>query len=513
MKENEPNPEAKAAEPNPKATPAEPKPEATPAEPKPEATPAEGKPEAKTEPASEAGAKKPSDLTPQLVQRVHELYAQLGREEVRAVLAWEKAEPKILEDETKAEPKPEVKAAEPMPNTNAAKPKAEAKAPEPKPEAKAAEPAPEAKATKPKPEYRNKIIFTLSILGVLAALVAAYRFGMERKAQPPVFKPVSNPYDSAIYANGIIESDQASGENINIFPEVSGPITQVLVREGQQVSAGTPLFSIDDSVQRATTEQLKSQSEAALAILDELKAEPRPETLAIAVSQVGLAESNLKAARDQYDKDRASYDMDPKSISKIVLDTAEDAVNQAAAALNVARKQYDLTKAGAWSYDITNQEKQYAAVQQAYLAANALLVKFSVKAPTNGVVLAINAALGSYESSQGAYNPTTQLFDPLVVMGAPQDHLEVRCYVDEILVSQLPSSFHVRAEMSIRGSYTNKVPLEFVRVQPYVSPKIELSNERQEQVDLRVLPVIFRFEKKDVPVYPGQLVDVYIDKE
>ena len=504
MKENEPNPEAKAAEPNPKATPAEPKPEAT---------PAEGKPEAKTEPASEAGAKKPSDLTPQLIQRVHELYAQLGREEVRAVLAWEKAEPKILEDETKAEPKPEVKAAEPMPNTNAAKPKAEAKAPEPKPEAKAAEPAPEAKATKPKPEYRNKIIFTLSILGVLAALVAAYRFGMERKAQPPVFKPVSNPYDSAIYANGIIESDQASGENINIFPEVSGPITQVLVREGQQVSAGTPLFSIDDSVQRATTEQLKSQSEAALAILDELKAEPRPETLAIAVSQVGLAESNLKAARDQYDKDRASYDSDPKSISKIVLDTAEDAVNQAAAALNVARKQYDLTKAGAWSYDITNQEKQYAAVQQAYLAANALLVKFSVKAPTNGVVLAINAALGSYESSQGAYNPTTQLFDPLVVMGAPQDHLEVRCYVDEILVSQLPSSFHVRAEMSIRGSYTNKVPLEFVRVQPYVSPKIELSNERQEQVDLRVLPVIFRFEKKDVPVYPGQLVDVYIDKE
>jgi HlyD family secretion protein len=549
MKENEPNPEAKAGEPNPKATPAElkpeatpagpkpeatpaepkpeaipaePKPEAIPAEPKPEATPAEPKPEAKTEPASEAGAKKPSDLTPQLVQRVHELYAQLGREEVRAVLAWEKAEPKILEDETKAEPKPEVKAAEPMPNTNAAKPKAEAKAPEPKPEAKApepkpeakaAEPKPEAKATKPKPEYRNKIIFTLSILGVLAALVAAYRFGMERKAQPPVFKPVSNPYDSAIYANGIIESDQASGENINIFPEVSGPITQVLVREGQQVSAGTPLFSIDDSVQRATTEQLKSQSEAALAILDELKAEPRPETLAIAVSQVGLAESNLKAARDQYDKDRASYDMDPKSISKIVLDTAEDAVNQAAAALNVARKQYDLTKAGAWSYDITNQEKQYAAVQQAYLAANALLVKFSVKAPTNGVVLAINAALGSYESSQGAYNPTTQLFDPLVVMGAPQDHLEVRCYVDEILVSQLPSSFHVRAEMSIRGSYTNKVPLEFVRVQPYVSPKIELSNERQEQVDLRVLPVIFRFEKKDVPVYPGQLVDVYIGKE
>ena len=345
------------------------------------------------------------------------------------------------------EPKPGDKAAEPKPEAKAAEPKSEAKAAEPKSEAKAAEPKPEAKPSKPKPEFRNKIIFTLSIVGVLAALVAAYLFAMQRKAQPPVFQPVSNPYASAIYANGMIESDQSSGENIDIFPEVSGPIIQVFVHEGQQVSAGAPLFTIEDSVQRAAVE---------------------------------LAESNLKAARDQYDKRRASYDIDPESISKDVLDTSEDAVNQAAAALK---------------------------------AANALLQYYSVKAPVDGVVLAVNAAVGGYASSQGAYDTYTELFDPLVVMGTPQDYLAVRCFVDEILVSRLPSPLHIRAEMSLRGAYTNKVSLEFVRVQPYVSPKIELSNERQEQVDLRVLPVIFRFEKKDAPVYPGQLVDVYIGSQ
>jgi HlyD family secretion protein len=53
-----------------------------------------------------------------------------------------------------------------------------------------------------------------------------------------------------------------------------------------------------------------------------------------------------------------------------------------------------------------------------------------------------------------------------------------------------------------------------VRVQPYVSPKIQLSNERTERVDLRVLPVIFRFERpKDANVYPGQLVDVYVQEK
>jgi HlyD family secretion protein len=367
------------------------------------------------------------------------------------------------------EPNPEVKATEPKPetathkpdpkaielthDTKADKPLPEIKAqpkpaikPEVKPEAKTDETKTTTKVATPKTTVGNKIIFTIAIIGILAGLVAAYIFGMERKAQPPVFKPVSNPFDSAIYANGMIESDLPSGENINIFPQVSGPITQVLVHEGQQVSAGTPLFTIDDSVQRANTE---------------------------------LAAANLKVASDQYDKRRASYDADPKSVSKDVLDTAEDAVIQAAAALK---------------------------------AATALLQYYSVKAPIDGVVLAVNATVGGYVSSQGDYDTYTELFDPLVIMSGPQDYMDVRCYVDEILVSRLPSHWHIQAQMQITGTDI-KVPLEFVRVQPYISPKIELSNEKQEQVDLRVLPVIFRFEKKDAPVYPGQMVDVFIGQE
>ncbi len=64
--------------------------------------------------------------------------------------------------------------------------------------------------------------------------------------------------------------------------------------------------------------------------------------------------------------------------------------------------------------------------------------------------------------------------------------------------------------MSVRGSSV-KIPLQYVRMQPLVSPKIELSDQRLERVDVRVLPVIFRLEKpKNLTLYPGQLVDVYI---
>ena len=92
----EPKPDAKATEPKPDAKAAEPKPDAKAAEPKPDAKAAEPKPDAKaTEPKPDA--KTPSDLTPQLVKRVHELYEELGREEVRAVEDLEKTEREVQE--------------------------------------------------------------------------------------------------------------------------------------------------------------------------------------------------------------------------------------------------------------------------------------------------------------------------------------------------------------------------------------------------------------------------------
>ena len=63
------------------------------------------------------------------------------------------------------------------------------------------------------------------------------------KALPPAYNPAANPFSKGIYANGIIESVQAQGENINIYPEVAGPITQVLVAEGAKVHKGDLLLT------------------------------------------------------------------------------------------------------------------------------------------------------------------------------------------------------------------------------------------------------------------------------
>jgi len=308
---------------------------------------------------------------------------------------------------------------------------------------------------------RNKILIGISIFGILLGLGAAFFMKMKVTPQPPAFKPASNPYRAGIYANGIIESAQQNGANVNIYPEVAGTVTKILVREGQQVKAGEALLALDDTVQRSTAESAKAS--------------------------VAVAEANYATVQAQFDKLNASYKLDPRSVSKDALDTASNAVRSSKAGLDLARKQADASKA--------------------------LLGKYTITARSDGAILAINTAVGSYISSQGGYNSYTNGYSPVIVMGNPDHSLQVRCYIDEILIQRLPQPERMSASMSIRGTSVT-IPLTFVRFQPNVTPKIELSSQRTERVDVRVLPVIFSFQKPgNVTLYPGQLVDIYIGEQ
>lgn len=360
---------------------------------------------------------------------------------------------------------------------------------------------------------RTYIIFVLSVLGVLVALTSAYYATRKNVAQSPVFAPAADPYGKGIYAEGIIESDQDNGANVNIYPEVPGKIVNVLVHEGDDVKAGQTLVQLDSSVQQGVADQAAKQAAAAGAQLQELKAEPRRETLAVAEAQLAQAKAALKTAQDEYEKQGHAAAINPKAVSQDVLDNARNAYLVAQANQDVASRQLKLVAAGAWSYDIDTQQHQYDALTAAAKAASALLQKYTIVSPVAGKVMALNGTSGSYVTSQGIYDTYTQGNDPLVVMSTSQQTLAVRCYIDEILIHGLPKLDHVTAEMTIRGS-DFKIPLQFVRIQPYVSPKIELSDERQEQVDLRVLPLVFRFNvDPSMKAYPGELVDIYIKQD
>ncbi len=357
----------------------------------------------------------------------------------------------------------------------------------------------------------TRLLFLLAALGCVAGIAGAVISGRKVPAQPPVFDPAPNPYADGIYANGIVESDQANGSNTNLYTEVAGTVTAVPVRPGQAVRRGTLLLQLDDRVQRALVEQQRAQAQAAAAQLDALRAQPRPESLLVADAQLRAAEAAATTAHDTFAKLQHAHDIDAHAVSGEALDSARNGWLTADANRLTAQRQLELVRAGAWQYDLRNQEAQARAAARAAESAAALLEKFALRAPADGTVLAIHAGVGAYITPQGLYDTYTQASNlPPLVFGSPDTALAVRCYVDEILIPRLNAGAGLRAQMFVRGTRV-PVPLAFVRVDPYVSPKVALADGRQERVDVRVLPVIFRFTPDARQrVYAGQLVDVYI---
>ncbi len=360
---------------------------------------------------------------------------------------------------------------------------------------------------------RNKLLFALAAIGLVAGLIAAYLMGERHQPAPPLFAPAANPFAAGLYANGIIESRQDAGQNTSLYPEVGATVRAVRVQEGAQVKAGDVVLELDDSVPRATAEQLRLQAEAAGSTLAMLKAQPRREQLQVARAQLDLARANARTLDQQYRKLARAYAADAGAVSREILDTAANQFKAAEASVEVAQRQYELTRAGAWIYDIQAQERQFRSLTHAYESARALLGKYTLRAPMDGTVMAINAGPGAYVSPQGVYSPYTGAQAPVAAMTARQDELAVRCYIDEVLIHRLPAGKTMRAQMSVRGTDL-RVPLAFDHVQPFVIPKLQLSDQRQERVDLRVLPVVFRFKPPTgARLYPGQLVDVYIAQD
>lgn len=306
---------------------------------------------------------------------------------------------------------------------------------------------------------KTNYFFMIASGGILAGMISVFVYNKHIKPRDPLSVSY-NPYHAGVYASGIVESYQKIGSNINIFPSVPGTVKQVYVRDGQKIKEGDPLFRVDTTTQEAVASQSAYQAK--------------------------VAKVNLVNAEDQYSKLFKAYSLNPKSVSKNSLDNAKNAVIAASESLKAAESQ--------------------AAADAATLA------KCTVYSPIDGVVLRVMAAVGDYASGDvGTFDPYTQGFLPVVTVGEETQYLQVRVYVDELLTPQLPQAEALEAMLFVRGMNNKSIPLSFEYIQPSTIPNIQLSDNRNERVDVRVLPIVFRFDRpKDITLYPGQLVDVYI---
>ncbi len=132
-----------------------------------------------------------------------------------------------------------------------------------------------------------------------------------------------------------------------------------------------------------------------------------------------------------------------------------------------------------------------------------LLGRLTVRAPIEGTVLQVNTRAGEYITPGGE--------TATLLLGSIED-VQVRADVDEQIAPRVkPGS---KAVGFLRGDTLNAIAMEFVRIEPFVTPKRNLTGSSSERVDTRVLQIIYKLSNaRDRRIYVGQQMDLFIEEE
>lgn len=236
--------------------------------------------------------------------------------------------------------------------------------------------------------------------------------------------------------------------NIAIATTVAGVVSEVDVRVGDEVTPGDPLFKIDARDLQAA--------------------------LQVQVAKAQEAQAAFDKPRHRLDYISHLARLDPDAVSAQTLSELRDDVAAAKSAVESAK----------------------AEVAQTHVE----IERRTVRAPTAGRILQVNTRVGEYAATNG-------LTTPLMLMG-DDTRMYVRVDVDE------SEAWRIRPEAAaqavVRSNPGLKTALRFEYIEPYVAPKTSLTGQSTERSDVRVLRVIYSFERKVLPVYVGQQMDVFV---
>jgi multidrug resistance efflux pump len=336
----------------------------------------------------------------------------------------------------------------------------------------------------------------LSLAGIGLATWTVRTGNVPVAPTPGLVTPHVSPFPARVSATGIVE---ARSRNLSLGVARSGLVTALPHDIGSLVQQGDLLVQIDDRDAQARLLARKAELASAQQDLARLRSLPRPEEVAPKAAAVAVKQAALKDAESLLAL--AASVGDPRALSREELTRRQSAVDQAKAAVTEAEAQWKLVQAGAWQADLEVAAAKVAIAQSAVRSAEVDLEQLQVKAPCAGKVLQVNMRTGEYAAAGASAQPVIVLGDVSM--------LHVRADIDEMDVWRLRPEAQARA--NLRGNPSLSAPVHFVAIEPLMIPKRSLSGASREQVDTRVLQVLYALDPKDLPVQVGQLVDVSIE--
>src|SRR3954447_25433958 len=264
----------------------------------------------------------------------------------------------------------------------------------------------------------TKFGLPLLAIGLIAFSVRYLAQAKERlpKVPPPV-QPAANPFHNTVAGAGMVEPET---ENISIGTSLPGIVVEVMVKVGQHVTAGDPLFRIDDREKKAELKVRQAMLADATAALERLQAMPRAEELPAAEARVKEAKADWENWEQQWA--RGEKLVTDRAISEEEFLERKQSAMQARERYNRAVADLNLLKAGSWEFD---KRVAKAAVHRAQAQVNQAqteLDRLVVRALVDGEVLQVNVRPGEFVGAPPDKS--------LIVMGNLKP-LHVRVDVDE----------------------------------------------------------------------------------
>jgi HlyD family secretion protein len=277
---------------------------------------------------------------------------------------------------------------------------------------------------------------------------------------------------ATIVLYGLLHSSGAKVEPVmapaaNPYPN-SVAAAGIVEASSNNVEIGTPISGIIKKIYVKVWQDVKKDDP--LFSLDDRELMGQ---LYVQEANQAIAEATLNKLEDQLKRLKAVED--PRAVSQDEVKTRENEVLVSQAELAKAKAEVVQTKL--------------------------LLDRITVKSPKDGTIIQSNFRNGEFvEASSNT---------PVMILGELHQ-LQIRVDVDEQNASRIRPNQPAVAFPKNNTKY--KIPLRFIRIEPYVIPKKSLTGGSTERVDTRVLQIIYKFPRdQEVQIFVGQQMDVFID--
>lgn len=282
----------------------------------------------------------------------------------------------------------------------------------------------------------------------------------------------------------------AEGEYVRIGPTGSGILAQIMVKDGDRVASGTPLFTLDTVIERAARDQARAELERAEAQLADLQKGKRPDELKAIAEQKAQAQAALRLSEVTLKRQDALARADFASRAK--LDEARAALDRDRAQVRRLEAEYRAALLGARPDEIAAQDALVGQKRLELAKADKRLADLAPLSPADALVERVYYRAGEFVP---AGQPVVSLLPPgnvKLVFFLPEPRLGALKVGDAI------------------GYGCDRCPSGEARVS-HIAPQAEYTPPVIYSVESRD-KLVFRVEARaaGLPLNPGQPVDVVV---